>query len=164
MKALEIIINIILNIITVILVALVILVMYNFIEINVLERNYTNIFGYSVFQIETGSMTGTLEIDDVILVKITQDVEVNDIITFEDDGDVITHRVIEKDEDKLITKGDANNAEDKQIEKNQIIGKVVKTIPRLGIWIKVLSDVKVIVSIAITVIFLGLATKKEDKE
>lgn len=164
MKVLEKIIKIILDIIIIFAIGMVIIVLYNFFQINVFQHKYPNFFGYTFFEVTTGSMSGTMEINDVILVKLTDDVNTNDIITYEQNDEIITHRVIEEKQDTLVTKGDANNAEDSQISKSNIIGKVVKIFPRLGVWFKVFSDVKVIISIFITIVLFGLAISTENKD
>ena len=166
MKLLEKIVKIAFNILIVVMVFLVIIVSYNFVQINVLKKQYSNFFGYTIFEITTGSMSGTIEINDVILVKITQDVKKDDIITFQKKGEIITHRIIAENNDLLVTKGDANTGNDTPIQKKDVIGKVTKIFPRFGIWVKVLSDTKVIGSIIITVILFGFAisSKKEEKQ
>ena len=51
------------------------------------------------------------------------------------------------------------------IKKDAVIGKVVKVLPRFGIWIKVFSDIKVIGSIIVTMILFGMAvSSKSDVE
>ena len=166
MKLLEKIVEIVFNIIIVLMFFLVIIVSYNFIQINILKKQYSNFLGYTVFEVTTGSMSGTIEINDVILVKITQDVKKDDIITFQKKGEIITHRIIAENNDLLVTKGDANTGNDTPIQKKDVIGKVTKIFPRFGIWVKVLSDTKVIGSIIITVILFGFAisSKKEEKQ
>ena len=166
MKLLEKIVKIFFNIIIVLMFFLVIIVSYNFIQINILKKQYSNFFGYTVFEVTTGSMSGTIEINDIILVKITQDVAKDDIITFQKKGEIITHRIIAENDDLLITKGDANTGNDTPIQKKDVIGKVTKIFTRFGIWVKVLSDTKVIGSIIITVILFGFAisSKKEEKQ
>ena len=166
MKLLEKIVKIFFNIIIVLMFFLVIIVFYNFIQINILKKQYSNFFGYTVFEVTTGSMSGTIKINDIILVKITQDVAKDDIITFQKKGEIITHRIIAENDDLLITKGDANTGNDTPIQKKDVIGKVTKIFPRFGIWVKVLSDTKVIGSIIITVILFGFAisSKKEEKQ
>lgn len=166
MKIIEKLLKFIFNIVTILMILLVILVAYNFFQINIFNKKYANIFGYTFLEVTTGSMSGTIEINDIVIIKIHDDVKENDIITFESENNFITHRLIKVEENQLVTKGDANNAEDKPIEKSAVLGKVVKIIPNLGIWIKVLSDVKVIISIIITIILFGLAisTDKQDKQ
>ena len=167
MKLIEKIVKTTFNILIIFMVFIVIIVSYNFIQINVLKKQYANFLGYTIFEVSTGSMSGTIEINDVILVKITQDVKKDDIITFFNKNEIITHRIIVDNNDKLVTKGDANTARDIAINRSDVIGKVIKILPRFGIWIKVLSDTKVIGSVMVTIILFGLAvsaTKEEKQE
>lgn len=165
MKLIEKILKTIFNILTIFMVFLVIIVSYNFIQINIFKKHYTNFFGFTIFEVTTGSMSGTIEINDVILVKTTKDVKVGEIITFENKDEIITHRIVAEKNDELFTKGDANNSEDLPIKRDSVIGKVIKVFPKFGIWVKVLSDVKVIGSIIITIVLFGMAvsSKKEEK-
>lgn len=56
-----------------------------------------------------------------------------DIITFHNGDTVVTHRVVKKEKDIFITKGDANKTEDPvPAEASQIIGRVVFHLPYLG--------------------------------
>ena len=80
------------NLIIIILVLITLLVLYSFIQINILNKEYINIFGYSVFQIETGSMAGTIEIDDIVIEKLGNNVSENDIVTYKKENEFITHR------------------------------------------------------------------------
>jgi len=110
---------------TAFLVMLVLLCIYTFVVTDIMKKDYVNVFGYSYFVVATGSMSGTIEVDDIIFVKITKDVKVNDVVTFKNkDGDIITHRLIKLDGARYITKGDVNNASDEAISKDQIIGRV----------------------------------------
>ncbi len=107
------------------LVLLVSLCIYTFVVTDIMKKDYVNVFGYTYFVVATGSMSGTIEVDDIIFVKITDKVAINDIITFKSkDGDIITHRLIKKDGSRYITKGDVNNVIDDAITKEQIIGRV----------------------------------------
>lgn len=60
------------NLIIIVIVITVILVLFNFFQITICNKKYSNFFGYTFFEITTGSMKGTIEIQDVILVKITR--------------------------------------------------------------------------------------------
>ena len=110
---------------TIFLVALVSLCIYTFIMTDILKKDYVNVFGYSYFVVTTGSMSGTIEVDDIIFVKISKEVKPNEVIVFKNkEGDIITHRFIQKSGSKYLTKGDVNNTMDDPITKDQIIGKV----------------------------------------
>ena len=110
---------------TVFLVLLVILCVYTFLMTDVLKKSYVNVFGYTYFVVASGSMSGTIEVNDVIFVKITKDVKLDDIVTYEDkDGALVTHRLVNINGEKYILKGDINNTTDDPVDKSQIIGKV----------------------------------------
>ena len=105
----------------------------------VLKHQVPSIFGYSSLMVATGSMSGTIEEGDLIIIKNTGDYKVGEIVTFFQDGDEIptTHRIIDKDDDGLwVTRGDANNSKDERsISSDEIIGEWVMTIPYVGTFI-----------------------------
>lgn len=101
------------------------IVIYSFISTQILKKDYTNIFGYTYYSVATGSMKPVISPNDLIFVKITKNVSKGDIITFKDSGSIVTHRLIDINNNKYITKGDANNTSDTGISKSDIIGKVV---------------------------------------
>ena len=107
------------------LVLLVSLCIYTFVVTDIMKKDYVNVFGYTYFVVKTGSMSGTLEVDDIIIVKLSKDANLNDIITYvNDDGEIITHRLVIKVSGKLIAQGDVNNAEDNPITNDQLVGVV----------------------------------------
>lgn len=94
-------------------------------------------FGYASLTIQTGSMSGTLEIGDMIIIKGQDDYKIGDIVTFLPQNDVIptTHRIVRMEGDKIYTKGDNNNSEDGEyITKANIYGKVVCVLSGLGLF------------------------------
>lgn len=105
----------------------------------VLKHQVPSIFGYSSLMVATGSMSGTIEEGDLIIIKDTDDYKIGDIVTFFQDGDDIptTHRIYNiDDEGKWVTRGDANNSYDKRsITSDEIIGEVVLVIPYVGTFI-----------------------------
>ena len=105
----------------------------------VLGHQVPSIFGYSSLMVATGSMSGTIEEGDLIIIKDTGDYKIGDIVTFFQDGDDIptTHRIYNIDEEgKWVTRGDANNSYDKRsITSDEIIGEVVLVIPYVGTFI-----------------------------
>lgn len=100
-------------------------------------------FGTSALIVATGSMSGTIEEGDLIIIKKSDEYKTGDIVTFIQDGDTIptTHRIIRIRDGKFYTKGDANNAEDTHpIEQAEIVGKVTKTVPHVGLFFRWLKD------------------------
>lgn len=147
--------EILLNILMIIVFLFMILVGYMFVQVNVLNKDYASIFGYTFFEVKTGSMSGTLEIGDIIIDKVLNEkdkISEKDIITYKEDGAIITHRVEKIEENKIITKGDANNSEDDAIDRKQVIGKVVKVIPNVSIWMDVFKTKEVYSMVIVTVV------------
>ena len=168
-KILTKVVKIILNTIFGILSIIALILIYNIIQISVFNKPYMDIFGYSVFQVQTGSMAGTLEIDDIIVVKLTKDVNKNDIVTFSKEDSIITHRIIEIEGENLTTKGDANNTKDEPISKNDVIGKVVYTLENVAIWKQVFTTPQVYILLIVTLTLFGISIsineeKKENQE
>lgn len=152
--------GIILNILLVIVTLLIIVGAYYLIQINVLNNDYANIFGYTFFEVATGSMADIIQIGDAVVVELTKDVKENDIIVYKEDDDFITHRLIEINENgDFVTKGDANNTEDKPISESQVLGKVIYIIPKLGIWRRAILSPQVLILTTTLIILLGVALK-----
>ena len=118
--------------------------------LNILKNDYVNCFGYTFFEVASGSMGDAISINDMVFVKIDSDYEVGDIITYYSDGDFVTHRVVSIDNDKVITRGDANKSNDNPINDSVILGKVVFILDDIGVWKKVFMTPKVFISLIIT--------------
>lgn len=164
-KILKIIKDIIINLIIFILGIIAILAIWTSIQLNVQKKEYANLFGYSIFSTETGSMSPTMEIGDVVIVKIGEQVQEKDIITYKKDNSFITHRIVKIEGNSIIAKGDNNNTQDEEITQDAVVGKVVFIINNVEIWKNVFSDMNVIIPIIITLIlFVILVFYKEKNE
>ena len=89
---LKIIKKVIVNLIIFVLSIIAVLVIWGFIQLNIQNKEYINIFGYSILSTETGSMSPTIEKGDIIIIKIGDEIKENDIITYKKDNVLITHR------------------------------------------------------------------------
>ena len=162
------IINFILNILLITVTIIIIIGIYYIYQIKIEKNEYANLFGYTFFEVATASMHPTIEIGDVVIVKITKEIEENDIIVYIDGESIITHRLIEKNDNELIAKGDANNSEDKPINENMVLGKVTKIIPKLGTWRKVFTSKEIVGLVFILITLFGIAfvypLKTEEKD
>lgn len=95
---------------------------------------------YPLAAITSGSMWPVLKTGDLVIMKGASgvDVEVGQIVVFKNPNGFTIHRLIRKDGNKFITRGDANNVDDKPIESSDIVGRVVYVgespvrVPRLG--------------------------------
>ena len=100
---------------------------------------------YPLATITSGSMWPVLKVDDLILIKGIrgQEAEIGQIIVYQNAAQGFTiHRLIRKENGMLVTKGDANNAEDLPISEKDVIGRSLSIgsrpvrIPYLGIVAK----------------------------
>lgn len=164
MKLLLKIYNIVLNVLIVIVFIFLCFALYNYVQINVLKNRYTNYLGYTFFEIQTGSMEPTINIDDYVFVKITDDIDKDDIISYYSDSSIVTHRVIDIDDNMIYTKGDNNNAVDKPIEKESVIGKVIYIGKDYGKYMNIITEPRVFISFFITVILFNIALSSDKKE
>ena len=161
-KTLKILKKVIVDLIIFVLCVIAIIVIWGFVQLNVQKKDYINIFGYSVFSTETGSMSPTMEKGDIVIIKIGDEIREKDIITYKKENVFITHRIEKINEDSIIAKGDRNNTEDEPIKKDDIIGRVVFIINDVEVWKKVFTEINVIIAICITVIlFILLVSYKE---
>ena len=147
------------DIILFIILAIALIMAYNHIQINIKGNTYTTMLGYSAFEVATGSMSNTIEIGDVILVKLiepNEPVSENEIVVFTQDTTLVTHRIIKINGDQIITKGDANNTQDDPISRGQIIGKVVKIIPDVKMWKEIILTPKVLIPTSISILLLWI--------
>lgn len=112
----------------------------------------SGIFKFSMSAIASDSMYPALKKGDAIIIEEVTDKNINTIrknmiVAFEEDGKIITHRIIsielEEGEEYIITKGDNNPSKDvTKKKKNDIIGIVRLRIPFLGYPSVEISEIK----------------------
>ena len=165
---------------------IVLLVAYIILKVIIaaLTGTIPTIFGVSLFLVQTPSMEGTIEVGDLVVVKHSSfaKAEVNDIISFfcidpnqPIYGEAIVHRVIEiTPSGELVTKGDANLAEDLYgVNSGNYIGKVIYVSTFLGKIFSGISSSYAIVFVIVIAVLLNIAVfeikkilklKKEENE
>lgn len=144
--------NVLFNILAIITLIAVVFVAFNI---------FSGAKGYAVI---TDSMSPEINRGDVVFVKQTDfnSLKQGDIVTvaFPDGSGYFTHRIIAIDYDAQVirTKGDANQSRDPQPSvKEQIVGKVWYSVPLLGYFSIVFSNlgaVKISVILAVAAIVL----------
>ena len=158
-KALKKVLKIIIDVLTILIFIVLLLIIYSKVKTMFTGADYGEIFGFSTFEVGSGSMEPTFSKDDFVIVKKQKDYFENDIITFKDDKNTtITHRIKSKRGNVFTTGGDANNTNDTtSVKKEQIIGKVIKVLKRGGVWRKVFSDPLIICMLFVTLILFDFA-------
>lgn len=118
-----------------------------------------SMFGIKIFCIISGSIEPNISVNDLVIIKeVPQDeIQVNDIISYDINGEIITHRVVDiyenaNGEIQYITQGDANNIEDSTpIIYENIKGKYIGKIPQVGRIVLALKS-KTTLGIVLTVL------------
>ena len=136
----------------------------------ILKSPVPSVFGFASLTVETGSMQGTIDAGDMVIIKDKDEYRVGDIITYLHEGDTIptTHRIINYNPDgSFVTRGDANNARDPEaVTKDIIIGKVVKVIPNAGIfaaWLKAEGWIYAVACLVILTLGFYVISTNDDK-
>ena len=121
--------------------------------------------GIGMATVLSDSMEPKMSKGDLIIVKEVKSVKVDDIVVYDTGYELIVHRIIEIDGEKIVTQGDANPSPDDAITKKDIKGKVVCTIPFVGTvvyWIK--TPIGTIVILAMALILLEVPRIREKKK
>lgn len=122
-------------------------------------------FGYGAAVVLSGSMEPEFSKGDLIVVKEADSFKVDDIVVFQDTGDLIVHRIIEKDGDTVVTKGDANDTADEPINVSVIKGKVLFHIPYVGTVVSFIkTPVGTICIIALAIALVEIPRRREKQE
>lgn len=126
--------------------------------------------GWKLFTVQSGSMVPSITVGSLVVVKPAGEYAVNDVITFKTGPTPTTHRILKIDGQTYTTKGDANDTADSQpIRPEQILGKVVLTVPYAGFpvaFAKSKEGFMLLIVIPATVIIYGeiLNIKNEIKK
>lgn len=90
-------------------------------------------FGWASAVVISGSMEPAIHVNDMVVFHAYDDYEPGDVIVFQNENLLVTHRIIEELPDGYRTKGDYNNSPDPWIvQKKDIVGGVVLVIPAIG--------------------------------
>ena len=108
------------------------------------------VLGYQVYAIVSGSMEPAIPTGSLVYARAAEpaDVAPGDVIVFYGglgSEAVITHRLVENhpEERELITKGDANAANDvTPIPYEHLLGKVEKSVPMLGYFLPAINTLE----------------------
>lgn len=146
--------------------ALIIIALLTYIFIIVSPRIFEGFypFGIKTAVVTTGSMMPAIEVDDFVLLEKPNVIEEGDIVAYKTDSNQneIFHRVIRVDGDSITTKGDANNVEDKVIDKSQITGVYIGKIHFLGKIITFITKPVVFsIIIVLLIVWMLIPSKKE---
>lgn len=159
---------------------IIILLMLIVVVLQRISNNNIALGGFRIFSVVTGSMVPKYQVGDILISKEidAKELKKGDDIVYQGkegsfQGKVITHQIIdiEQGEDKIITKGIANDIEDPQISKEQVLGKVIYKIRILSFLGKMVQNIYVfyfVIFVPIVILIFKqiftLITSKEEKD
>ena len=108
-----------------IIYSIVLFILFVAFLLNVLSLSGISFLGFRIYKVGSGSMKPYLNINDIIIVKNCDDYMLNDVVTYKNGSEYVTHRIVFINNNEVITKGDANNAQDDPITKDKIVGKLI---------------------------------------
>lgn len=129
-----------------------------------------DVFGYKIFMIMDEYMDDSVKFGDLVFTKniATEKINIGDIIAFRNGQNTVTiHRVIDISEDKnsdtdentkMFTMNTLENEtlDTKYVSSDKIEGKLVHTIPKIGLIIMIIQDPLITVSIILVILIIGL--------
>ena len=123
------------SVLYVIVISILLLVGYVFVNKVFLKEQLPMIFGVGAAVVVSGSMSPTINVNDMIIIQKQNEYVVGDIVTFKNkDNIVVTHRIVRVENGDFVTKGDYfENDEDTDLLKfEQIYGKVISVWAGVG--------------------------------
>ena len=128
-------------------------------------------FGIGASVVLSGSMEPTLSVGDLLIVRQQTGYSAGDVVVYQSGSVPVVHRIVSIADEMVITRGDANNANDEPFPVTAIKGEVAAVIPLIGYLIWALkSPVAVVVMLALAVLLIewsfrtGKAEKEAEKE
>lgn len=121
----------------------------------ILKNRFISLGGYRFLIVLTGSMEPEIKIGEFLIIKECSNYNIGEIITYEDNNYLTTHRIVKQNSQGIITKGDSNNTNDLLINENQILGKVIYHSEAIGFFI-INYLKKMIIIIIITIILINV--------
>lgn len=130
------------------------------IKVFIYKEKTPGILGWKTFIVLSGSMEPEFYAGDIIVVKEMKNEKLKkgDIIAFQDNETIVTHRIIDiiknENEEKYVTKGDNNNTEDsKYVFQEEIEGIYKFKISKIG---KIILFIKSPIGIITSLLIIGI--------
>ena len=120
-------------------------------------------FGYGFSVVLSGSMEPELNVNDFVIIKKLESYQQSDIVVYQDESSLVIHRIIDMDEETAVTKGDANEIADAPIKISAIKGKLIASVPSIGLIIRFLQSPVGIILILALAIFMFVSSDKKEK-
>lgn len=121
-------------------------------------------FGYGTAIVLTGSMEPAIMADDLIIVKATEDYQVDDVVVYQSGQLLVVHRIVALGPDTVTTQGDANNAPDAPVRKEMIKGEVIGCLSGMGAIARLLKTPAATITMIGGALLLSELTYRREKQ
>ena len=120
-------------------------------------------FGFGISVIMSDSMQPVLSTNDLVVVTKQDSYDIDDIVVFQKEDLLVIHRIIEIDDDMVITKGDANPSADDPVPIKEIKAKYAFRIPYIGLIVKYIKTVPGTLLIIALALFLLYKSRQKER-
>ena len=120
--------------------------------------------GFGTAIVLSGSMEPTLSVDDLIFVKTQDSYEVDDVVVFQNGSMVVVHRIVSIDGEMVTTQGDANNAPDGEMDMKLIKGRVIGSVKKAGVLVRLLKSPVVSIGLLTAAVLLMERSYRKEKQ
>lgn len=154
------------------LLMLLIINLIMFYQTAVKHEEIPRVGNISFFNVVSGSMEPTINVNDLIIIKKCEESEIQkgDIITYKkEDGSIVTHRIVkinkENGQNVYTTKGDNNEIEDDEtIKHSQVHGKYLFKIQGMGEFVENLQKNNGLITVGLIIIIFIILKNGRDKK
>lgn len=120
--------------------------------------------GFGISVVMSPSMEPVLHTNDLVIVTEQESYDIDDIVVYQEGKMLVIHRIISIQDDKVITKGDANNVADTPISLSDIKAKLSFKIPFIGLIVKYLKTVPGTLLVLALAIFLLYRSRQKERQ
>lgn len=121
-------------------------------------------FGFGVSVVLSGSMEPTLSVNDLVLIHAEESYQSGDIVVYQEGYHLVIHRIVGIYGDTVFTRGDANNVDDAPFPIGQIKGRLVFSIPAVGLIVRFLQTAPGILLLLGLLIWTLVRSGRQEKE
>lgn len=116
-------------------------------------------FPFHLMEVTSDSMYPVFRTGDGLVIKEVpfDRLQKGDVISFYQNGQMITHEIIEVGDHQVVTQGRNNALPDLPVNEENYLGRMILVLPRAGVFFQLISGIggKVIMAAIIFILFFG---------
>ena len=121
-------------------------------------------FGIGASIVLSGSMEPTLSVNDLIVVRASDEYAVGDVIVYQSGSNLIIHRIVRLDGDSIVTQGDANNVEDAPVSPAAVKGRLAFSVPAIGVLVRCMQSTPAALLLVVLIVCLLNRSWRRERE